>query len=300
MLWALSRTTRTCCRPILKVTKRLRSWAIPTRASRCIRAEGANVELIVDGKPMDRAEGPMAPRAHPSGRAPRAGIRRPLRGAGLRFVAGEPCGLNGCARTAAQAPRSRHAFLPRRSSLGGLLRLGLRRASWQCPKRRNGPHPRDHLVHDVFVRAFGAGGRPDDSADRPRVLAAAGDRGHAGGSVHLLRHGSAGAGAGRGFRRQETRDDRLPGGADDRVVSLRRRNDLPAIVHFRVIAGAGCGGLFPLGMALLSDLVPLAQRQCRNRTAAGRTPSTGNLLGSAAAGIVADYPLAAAYSLCSA
>ena len=56
----------------------------------------------------------------------------------------------------------------------------------------------------------------------------------------------------------------------------------------RVIAGAGCGGLFPLGMALLSDLVPLAQRQVAiGRLLAGTI--TGNLLGSAAAGIVADF-----------
>ena len=56
----------------------------------------------------------------------------------------------------------------------------------------------------------------------------------------------------------------------------------------RVIAGAGCGGLFPLGMAMLSDLVPLAQRQVAiGRLLAGTI--TGNLLGSAAAGVVADY-----------
>jgi predicted MFS family arabinose efflux permease len=56
----------------------------------------------------------------------------------------------------------------------------------------------------------------------------------------------------------------------------------------RVIAGAGCGGLFPLGMAMLSDLVPLAQRQVAiGRLLAGTI--TGNLMGSAAAGIVADF-----------
>jgi predicted MFS family arabinose efflux permease len=56
----------------------------------------------------------------------------------------------------------------------------------------------------------------------------------------------------------------------------------------RMIAGAGCGGLFPLGMAMLSDLVPLAQRQVAiGRLLAGTI--TGNLLGSAAAGIVADF-----------
>jgi DHA1 family inner membrane transport protein len=55
----------------------------------------------------------------------------------------------------------------------------------------------------------------------------------------------------------------------------------------RVIAGAGCGGLFPIGMAMLSDLVPLAQRQVAiGRLLAGTI--TGNLMGSAAAGVVAD------------
>lgn len=56
----------------------------------------------------------------------------------------------------------------------------------------------------------------------------------------------------------------------------------------RVLAGAGCGGLFPIGMALLSDLVPLAQRQVAiGRLLAGTI--TGNLMGSAAAGVVADF-----------
>jgi predicted MFS family arabinose efflux permease len=62
----------------------------------------------------------------------------------------------------------------------------------------------------------------------------------------------------------------------------------PQLFVLRVIAGAGCGGLFPLGMALLSDLVPLAQRQVAiGRLLAGTI--TGNLMGSAAAGVVADF-----------
>jgi predicted MFS family arabinose efflux permease len=62
----------------------------------------------------------------------------------------------------------------------------------------------------------------------------------------------------------------------------------PQLFLLRVIAGAGCGGLFPLGMALLSDLVPVAQRQVAiGRLLAGTI--TGNLMGSAAAGVVADF-----------
>ena len=78
------------------------------------------------------------------------------------------------------------------------------------------------------------------------------------------------------------------------VVLTSRRSSAPSRPRFqqlfilRVIAGAGCGGLFPLGMAMLSDLVPLAQRQVAiGRLLAGTI--TGNLLGSAAAGIVADF-----------
>ena len=55
----------------------------------------------------------------------------------------------------------------------------------------------------------------------------------------------------------------------------------------RVLAGAACGGSFPVGMALISDLVPLSQRQImigRLLTAS----ISGNLLGAAAAGVVAD------------
>lgn len=59
------------------------------------------------------------------------------------------------------------------------------------------------------------------------------------------------------------------------------------LVVLRVIAGAGCGGLFPLAMALVSDLVPVAERQVViGRLLAGTI--TGNLLGSAAGGMVAD------------
>jgi DHA1 family inner membrane transport protein len=55
----------------------------------------------------------------------------------------------------------------------------------------------------------------------------------------------------------------------------------------RILAGAACGGSFPVGMALISDLVPLSQRQVmigRLLTAS----ISGNLLGAAAAGVVAD------------
>lgn len=61
----------------------------------------------------------------------------------------------------------------------------------------------------------------------------------------------------------------------------------PLLFALRVLAGAACGGSFPVGMAMISDLVPLAQRQ----VVIGRLLSatiSGNLLGAAAAGVVAD------------
>jgi predicted MFS family arabinose efflux permease len=61
----------------------------------------------------------------------------------------------------------------------------------------------------------------------------------------------------------------------------------PMLVGLRIVAGAACGGSFPVALAVVSDLVPLAQRQ----VAVGRLLAatiSGNLLGAALAGIVAD------------
>jgi MFS transporter, DHA1 family, inner membrane transport protein len=55
----------------------------------------------------------------------------------------------------------------------------------------------------------------------------------------------------------------------------------------RILAGAACGGSFPVGMALISDFVPLAQRQVVIGRLLTATIS-GNLLGAAVSGIVAD------------
>jgi predicted MFS family arabinose efflux permease len=55
----------------------------------------------------------------------------------------------------------------------------------------------------------------------------------------------------------------------------------------RVIAGAACGGSFPVGMALISDFVPLVQRQVMIGRLLTATIS-GNLLGAAASGAIAD------------
>lgn len=55
----------------------------------------------------------------------------------------------------------------------------------------------------------------------------------------------------------------------------------------RVLAGAACGGSFPVGMALISDFVPLGQRQVMIGRLLTATIS-GNLLGAAVSGVVSD------------
>jgi DHA1 family inner membrane transport protein len=59
------------------------------------------------------------------------------------------------------------------------------------------------------------------------------------------------------------------------------------LVAMRVAAGIVAGGVFPIGMALIGDLVPVGQRQ----VAIGRLLAvglTGNLLGATLAGVIGD------------
>jgi predicted MFS family arabinose efflux permease len=56
----------------------------------------------------------------------------------------------------------------------------------------------------------------------------------------------------------------------------------------RILAGAACGGSFPIGMALISDFAPLSQRQVTISRLLAATIS-GNLLGAAASGVVSDF-----------
>jgi predicted MFS family arabinose efflux permease len=63
--------------------------------------------------------------------------------------------------------------------------------------------------------------------------------------------------------------------------------DFSVLVAMRVIAGLVAGGVFPAGMALIGDLVPVHQRQ----VGIGRLLAvalTGNLLGASIAGVIAD------------
>jgi DHA1 family inner membrane transport protein len=59
------------------------------------------------------------------------------------------------------------------------------------------------------------------------------------------------------------------------------------LVALRVIAGAACGGTFPVALAFVGDQVPIAQRQVAIGRLLAATIS-GLLLGAAASGIVAD------------
>ena len=63
--------------------------------------------------------------------------------------------------------------------------------------------------------------------------------------------------------------------------------DFTLLFILRVLSGAACGGSFPIGMAMISDLVPLSQRQIVIGKLLSATIS-GNLLGASAAGVIAD------------
>jgi predicted MFS family arabinose efflux permease len=59
------------------------------------------------------------------------------------------------------------------------------------------------------------------------------------------------------------------------------------LVSMRVVAGLVAGGIFPVGMALLGDLIPINQRQ----VAIGRLLAvalTGNLVGASISGVIGD------------
>jgi predicted MFS family arabinose efflux permease len=61
----------------------------------------------------------------------------------------------------------------------------------------------------------------------------------------------------------------------------------PLLVAMRVLAGCLAGGIFPIAMALVGDLVPIQQRQ----VAIGRMLAialTGNVLGASLAGVIGD------------
>src|SRR4051795_2010565 len=63
--------------------------------------------------------------------------------------------------------------------------------------------------------------------------------------------------------------------------------DFTMLMASRVVAGAAAGGIFPVGIAVIGDLVPVQERQ----VAIGRWLTaviTGNLLGSSLAGVVGD------------
>ena len=63
--------------------------------------------------------------------------------------------------------------------------------------------------------------------------------------------------------------------------------DFTTLIAARVLSGIAAGGIFPIGMAIVGDLVPVGKRQ----VAMGRllfAVMSGNILGAAAAGAIAD------------
>jgi DHA1 family inner membrane transport protein len=63
--------------------------------------------------------------------------------------------------------------------------------------------------------------------------------------------------------------------------------DFTMLLTARIVAGIAAGGIFPVGMAVIGDLIPLKERQ----VAIGRWLTaviTGNLIGSSLAGVIGD------------
>jgi predicted MFS family arabinose efflux permease len=60
------------------------------------------------------------------------------------------------------------------------------------------------------------------------------------------------------------------------------------LVAMRIVAGLVAGGIFPVAMALIGDLIPVEQRQ----VSIGRLLAvalTGNLVGASLSGVIGDY-----------
>ena len=101
------------------------------------------------------------------------------------------------------------------------------------------------------------------------------------------------------FLRQDPADEREPVRRRARRAGLRGGDELSLLVAMRIVAGLVAGGVFPVAMALIGDLVPVNQRQ----VAIGRLLAiglTGNLLGASIAGVIGDCSAGAACSWCSA
>src|SRR5204863_10217002 len=71
------------------------------------------------------------------------------------------------------------------------------------------------------------------------------------------------------------------------MVASGRATNCTVLIVARIVAGAAAGGIFPVGIAVIGDLIPVKERQ----VAIGRWLTaviTGNLLGSSLAGVVGD------------
>src|SRR5262245_21222087 len=62
----------------------------------------------------------------------------------------------------------------------------------------------------------------------------------------------------------------------------------PLLVGMRIIAGLVAGGVFPVAMALIGDLVPMNQRQVAIARLLG-VALTANVLGASIAGVIGDF-----------
>jgi DHA1 family inner membrane transport protein len=71
------------------------------------------------------------------------------------------------------------------------------------------------------------------------------------------------------------------------MIASGLATDFTVLLIARIVAGAAAGGIFPVGIAVIGDLIPVKERQ----VAIGRWLTaviTGNLLGSSLAGVIGD------------
>ena len=175
-----SRAIRTCCRPISTTTRRPPSSASSYVRKPLYSREGANVELVVDGRARRQATAaPMAPRASSARRSRRC--RSSTATTRCSAPGSPPASLAACrcARTRARSPRTPRAFCRTPSSDRWLAQDGACGADSgivqsalvdpsesRHPARPENRRPGRVRADDVHPR--GRSGHPDDRG-RPRA-----------------------------------------------------------------------------------------------------------------------------------
>ena len=105
--------------------------------------EGANIELVVDGKSVDRDGGPYGAEGYVrQAMAPLPQFDGNYTVIGSWFAAGEPCGLSVREDTCADHQEHVALFAARHRRIAALRQWSLQRRACYCPKARVPPDPR--------------------------------------------------------------------------------------------------------------------------------------------------------------